>query len=343
MNRPFASATNSSTLSVSARRVRVDPDLGEQRLAAQRFDALAQHLAALAEGRLGDASEHAHIGRQRRRARDEMDDRRRDLGRRRKGLRRHVEGDPRLGAPARRARRAGHRRRCRVPRRCAARPRAGTSASATGRRAASSATVSQRISNSRADIVGQVGDDLHRPAGGERGEIGLQRIAGNDLQAAGIVLGDLGKGRQAALVPLDRNHFSAPLASRARVRPPGPGPTSMTVTPSRLPAARAILPVRLRSSRKFWPSDFLAASPWRWMTSRSGGRPSRRHAAASSAAGQPRRKLQRGDQAVGARHAFAGDVERRAVVRRGADEGQAERDVDASSKPSALAGISAWS
>jgi len=66
----------------------------------------------------------------------------------------------------------------------------------------------------------------------------------------------------------------APCVRSARVSPPGPGPTSTTVMPSSGPAARAIRPVRLRSSRKFWPSDFFADNPWRRITSRSGGRPS---------------------------------------------------------------------
>jgi hypothetical protein len=41
----------------------------------------------------------------------------------------------------------------------------------------------------------------------------------------------------------------APAASRARVRPPGPGPTSIVVPWLRSPAARAMRAVRLRSRR----------------------------------------------------------------------------------------------
>ena len=63
----------------------------------------------------------------------------------------------------------------------------------------------------------------------------------------------------------------APDASNARVKPPGPGPISMTVAWSSRPAARAIRPVRLRSSRKFWPRRLCGTIPCRAMTSRSGG------------------------------------------------------------------------
>ncbi len=68
--------------------------------------------------------------------------------------------------------------------------------------------------------------------------------------------------------------FLAPSISKARVRPPGPGPISITVPSSILPAARAIFCVRLRSNRKFWPSPRFGSMPFRRMTSRSGGRPS---------------------------------------------------------------------
>ncbi len=44
---------------------------------------------------------------------------------------------------------------------------------------------------------------LDRPASGQRGEIRLQRVAGNRFEPAGIVVRDLGKCCQAALVALD--------------------------------------------------------------------------------------------------------------------------------------------
>ena len=100
-------------------------------------------------------------------------------------------------------------------------------------------------------------------------------------------------------------------------------------------------PVRLRSSRKFWPSDFFAdeivppdhvaqrrqAVGLRWCAhaQRRGGL----SLFAGVGRGKPRRELQRGDQARRIGLAGAGDVEGRAVVGRGAHERQAERDVDA--------------
>ena len=83
------------------------------------------------------------------------------------------------------------------------------------------------------------------------------------------------------------------------------------------------------------------------MTSRSGGSSSsascwlkrpRSPCRASIAASAKRR-----DQAVGARLARAGERQGGAVVGRGADEGQPERDVHALVEGERLDGISAWS
>src|SRR3954468_2471701 len=121
-----------------------------------------------------------------------------------------------------------------------------------------------------------------------------------------------------------------PAARIARVKPPGPGPTSTTVAPSSGPAARAMRLVRLRSNRKFWPSDLLALRPWARTTSRSGGSASmaliswRRRLRPLP---KPGREPQGGDQAVGPPDALPGDVEGCAVVGRGADKWQTERHV----------------
>ena len=91
--------------------------------------------------------------------------------------------------------------------------------------------------------------------------------------------------------------LAAPSASSARVSPPGPGPISMIATPASGPAARAMRPVRLRSNRKFWPSDFLrASSPWprRPRAAAAGRRAARRPPRRAGAA-----SAQRGDQAAG--------------------------------------------
>ncbi len=93
---------------------------------------------------------------------------------------------------------------------------------------------------------------------------------------------------------------------------------------------------------KFWPRLFLAASPKSRITSRSGGKPSGLEppACASGAAALMRERsltrrgdgggeLQGFDEAVRRGAPLGGDVERGAVVGRGAHERQPERDVDA--------------
>ena len=93
-------------------------------------------------------------------------------------------------------------------------------------------------------------------------------------------------------------------------------------------------PVRLRSSRKFCPRDFFADNSWRRMTSRSGGKlVGDAHCAATCeggllAVGKTRRKPDGGDKARRIGAAGAGDIERRAVIRRRAHERQAKRDID---------------
>ena len=90
-------------------------------------------------------------------------------------------------------------------------------------------------------------------------------------------------------------------------------------------------PVRLRSSRKFWPSDLRArelvaaddVAQRRQVVDRV-----HLAGAIASAADEPRRELERRDQARRVGAPGAGDVERRAVIGRGAHERQAERDVD---------------
>ena len=53
-------------------------------------------------------------------------------------------------------------------------------------------------------------------------------------------------------------------ASSARVRPPGPGPTSITCRPVRSPASAAIRAQTAGSSRKCWPKLFLGRAFMRW-------------------------------------------------------------------------------
>jgi len=61
-------------------------------------------------------------------------------------------------------------------------------------------------------------------------------------------------------------------ARSARVRPPGPGPTSMMVAASAAPPSRAMRPVKFRSRMKFWPRLLRADKPCARITSRNGGK-----------------------------------------------------------------------
>src|SRR5579872_3254810 len=79
--------------------------------------------------------------------------------------------------------------------------------------------------------------------------------------------------------------------------------------------------VKLRSRRKFCPSDFFARKSWAAMTSRSAGNPS------ALGIGHLRRHADSGNHAARVGLACPGNVERRAVVWRGANDRKAERDV----------------
>ena len=150
------------------------------------------------------------------------------------------------------------------------------------------------------------------------------------VEPARIVRGDLGQRRKAALVALDgddpagaRGEQRARQSARARAdlddRHAG-----------KVAGGARDRAVRLRSSRKFWPSAFDRREPV--AGDDLAQRRQRRRSALMrsgfgrgvSSAGEPQRR--REARRVGP--AAAGDVERRAVVGRGADEGQAERDVD---------------
>ena len=96
------------------------------------------------------------------------------------------------------------------------------------------------------------------------------------------------------------------------------------------PGMAAIRASNWRSRMKFWPSALVACRPWRAMTSRSGSGTSLTQAeggAVRGALGRPWRMA--AAMARGSARSCAGDVERRAMVGRGADDRQAQRDVDA--------------
>ena len=256
-----------------ARSARCRPREQRSRIDAQRLQALPQHLAALAEGRLGhllqgSASQASGAARGTSRTTDDV-----TLG----------GGTKAEGATSNRifashasppAPTAGRRSCCPARRRCARPPRAGTSAPAVvpGRPRLGGQPADQQRGR---DVVGQVGDDARARAAQMRARIEARARrpprsrAGPDSAPRSRPAPRIARSsRSMAITRL------APCASSARVRPPGPGPTSTTVAPSSGPAARAMRAVRLRSSRKFWPSDFLAERPCRRITSRSGGRSS---------------------------------------------------------------------
>src|SRR5690606_6868524 len=100
---------------------------------------------------------------------------------------------------------------------------------------------------------------------------------------------------------------------------PSPGPISTMRSPGCGPIARTMRPMIPASCRKCWPKRFLCAwrSPrWACIGMRSGG-----------PRGEFDREPRRRDQAARFGAAAARDVERGAVIDRGADPGQAERDV----------------
>ena len=124
---------------------------------------------------------------------------------------------------SRRAPRAGRRSSSRAARRCARRPRAGTSGRAGRTRAATARrSASRPAGRSRCCRAGW---RRRAPAPPPRYGAGVerQRVARDDGEPARIVRGDLRERRDGALVALDRDHAAAPSASSARVSPPGPG------------------------------------------------------------------------------------------------------------------------
>ena len=73
------------------------------------------------------------------------------------------------------------------------------------------------------DVVGQVGDDARRRAVELRSRIEVERVAGDDLEPAGIVRGDLRERGDGALVALDRDHPPRAVGEQRAGEPAGPG------------------------------------------------------------------------------------------------------------------------
>src|SRR5690606_913673 len=73
------------------------------------------------------------------------------------------------------------------------------------------------------DIIGQVRDDLHRAFGDKGSEIDLECISLDHIKPAGIVVGYLGKGGQAAGIALDRDDLACPQRKDRSCQPAGAG------------------------------------------------------------------------------------------------------------------------
>ena len=159
-----------------------------------------------------------------------------------------------------------------MARRCARRPRAGTSASSIRYQGGHGSAAKPADEERRRDVVGQVGDDR---ASARRRARAMSTASASPATIVKPVRDSARRSRRAPRGSARRARSRPPAAPRRQAAPgsgpPGPGPTSITVTPARSPAARAMRAVRLRSRRKFWPSALTARRPWRAMTSRSGG------------------------------------------------------------------------
>ena len=119
---------------------------------------------------------------------------------------------------------------------------------------------------------------------------------------------------------------SAPASSSARVSPPGPGPTSITGLPRNIACGARDAARDVQIEQEVLAEPFVRPELVRFEFFAQRGQVVGVHARARRCAISHAMR-QRGAEAVGARFAFAGDVEAGAVIGRGADDGQAERDV----------------
>ena len=187
---------------------------------------------------------------------------------------------------------------------------------------------SQSISSGGGDVVGQVGDDLGAFAAEQRTRIERRRVAGYDLEAAGVSLRNIFQRRQRTLVALDRDDaFGAQREQRAR-QSAGTGadlddggvfqrPRGARDARGEVEVEQKILSERFARRQRVLLDDVAQR---RKVVDRA-------HAGCAVAAIRAARR----NAAIrldGLARPGAGDVECGAVVRRGADERQAQRDVD---------------
>ena len=272
-------------------------------IAAQRFQALAQHLAALAEGGGGDALQQRPIGRSPSGAARgascttvEV-----TLGGGAKACGGTSNSELHLAEPLRQHREPAIGLAAAARRRGAPPPPSGTSGSGAHRRAISPQPAEQQR---RRDVVGQVGDDLARRRLDEARRIDLERVAFDDRRAgretpppiSASAAMQRGRARSRSTRARAFQQQRAGQAARARAD------LDRCRSARAAPAARAMRRVRLRSSRKFWPSDLLRAEPVaaddlaqrRQLGRRVGMRSARRHGAAPRAIGRRARARRSG-------------------------------------------------
>ena len=167
-----------------------------------------------------------------------------------------------------------------------------------------------------------------------RARIEVERVAGDDLEPAGIALGDLGERGDGAVVALDRDHAPRAGGEERAGQPAGAG-SDLDHVDARERAGGArdaggeieieqeILAERFLGGEAV-PADHLAQR--RQVVDRAHAR--RATGRGSEWAARRAAKLQRGDQACRIGASGAGDVEGGAVIGRGAHERQPERDID---------------
>ena len=126
---------------------------------------------------------------------------------------------------------------------------------------------------SRGNVVGQV-CNYARGCADKPARIEIQCIARDDLEAAGIARGNFRERGDSAVIPLDCDHPSRACGEQRAGKPTRSGTYFDHLHAVERARSTGDARRRLRSRRKFWPRDFLALSPWRRITSRSGGRSS---------------------------------------------------------------------
>src|SRR5436190_21282894 len=178
----------------------------------ERFEAGAQHLAALAKRSSGDAFEREPFCRRKWiRARQDLDQARCDLGRGNKSSGRYIEQDTRLSNPLEQHGQPS----IRLAARSGDQALGGLALEHQGQALILSDPLDPPDEERRGGVVGEVGDDL---AGWlrKRRWIEFERVGGDDLEVLGIGRSKLAQRCQTAPVVLDRDD---PACAAAQQRP----------------------------------------------------------------------------------------------------------------------------